>query len=60
MPEMSSHEIESMRRSVAMVTAGQPCGLSRETALDVLRQLQEITAERDLLREGRDERTRAT
>jgi hypothetical protein len=45
--ELQSHEIELLRRSVAIVTPGQPSGLNRETALKVLAQLQAVTRERD-------------
>jgi hypothetical protein len=46
---MEPHDIERIRRSVAMASPGQPSGLTREVALSVLGQLQEITTERDRL-----------
>ncbi|HLX77509.1 MAG TPA: hypothetical protein VKR27_01375 [Acidimicrobiales bacterium] len=53
MAEMRPHEIESLRRSIAMLPFGTPSGLSRETALVVIGQLQAVTADRDrLLVEG--------
>jgi len=47
--EMRPHEIESLRRSIAMLPFGTPSGLSRETALVVIGQLQAVTADRDRL-----------
>jgi hypothetical protein len=49
MPTLESWEVEQLRRSVVMAASGQPCGLSRETVLDVLEQLREVTRERDSL-----------
>lgn len=47
--ELQTHEIELLRRSVAIVTPGQPSGLNREIALKVLGQLQDVTHDRDRL-----------
>jgi len=49
MADLQSHEVEVLRRSVAMVTPGQPSGLSREQALDVLGQLEQVIRQRDHL-----------
>ncbi|MGB9113675.1 MAG: hypothetical protein WCF24_13230 [Acidimicrobiales bacterium] len=46
---MEPHEIDNLRRSVVIVTPGQPCGLDRETVLQVLAKLQPVTRGRDLL-----------
>jgi hypothetical protein len=43
-------EIENLRRSVAMLPADSPNGLSRGRALEVLVELAAVTAERDRLR----------
>jgi hypothetical protein len=42
-------EIENLRRSVAMLPAESPNGLSRAKALDVLVELAAVTAERERL-----------
>ena len=42
-------EIENLRRSVAMLPAESPNGLSRAKALEVLVELAAMTAERDRL-----------
>ena len=42
-------EIENLRRSVAMLPAESPNGLSRTKALEVLVELAAVTAERDRL-----------
>jgi hypothetical protein len=39
MPDLATHEVEQLRRSVAMLPAQSPAGLDREHALDVLDQL---------------------
>jgi hypothetical protein len=44
------YEIENIRRSLAMLTPGQPSGLSRERAIDVLEKLQDVQARLDRLR----------
>jgi hypothetical protein len=49
MPSLEPSEVEQLRRSVVMAAAGRPCGLSRETVLDVLEQLQEVTRQRESL-----------
>lgn len=49
MAELLPHEVELLRRSVALATPGQPSGLNRETTLQVLGQLQTVTVERDRL-----------
>jgi len=46
---MKLHEVENLRRSVAMAAPEGPSGLTREQALAVLAQLQEDTAQRDRL-----------
>ena len=43
------HELESMRRSLAMLAPGQP-GLSREEALRLLAELQDVGGRLDALR----------
>lgn len=45
------HELERMRRSVAMLSPGQP-GLDRDDALAVLAQLQGVQRELDRLEDG--------
>ena len=45
------HEIERMRRSLAMLRPGQPSGLSREDAIDLLRELQEVGKRLDGLKQ---------
>jgi hypothetical protein len=47
MADLLSHEIERLRRSVAMASPGGPSGLSREKALEVLEQLLWVTTHRD-------------
>lgn len=47
--ELLPHEVELLRRSVAIITPCQPSGINRETALQILRQLQDVTRERDRL-----------
>ncbi|MGA8297487.1 MAG: hypothetical protein WB770_10625 [Acidimicrobiales bacterium] len=49
MADLLPHEVELLRRSVAIVTPCQPSGLNRETALQVLGQLRDVTHERDRL-----------
>jgi len=49
MADLLPHEIERLRRSVAMVPPGAPCGLSREKAIEVLEQLLWVTTHRDNL-----------
>ena len=44
------HEIENLRRSVAMMPPDAPSGLSRAKALEVLTELANMTNERDRLR----------
>lgn len=39
MPDLAPHEVEQLRRSVAMLPPQTPAGLDREHALDVLEQL---------------------
>ena len=51
MAELKDHEIELLRRSVALVTPGQPSGLNRETTLQVFAQLQAVMKERNSLRD---------
>lgn len=48
-PQLLPFEIDDLRKSVEAVPAGAPCGLDRETALRVLKQLKEIKVERDSL-----------
>ena len=48
--DLAPHEIAQLRQSVAMAAPGEPSGLSRETALQVLAQLYDVTADRDRLR----------
>jgi hypothetical protein len=45
------HEIERLRRSVAMLPPDSPSGLSRTKALEVLNDLASVTDERDRLRD---------
>lgn len=47
MPELKPHEVERVRRSVAMASPGAASGLTREQALAVLEQLQSVTSHRD-------------
>ena len=44
------HEIENLRRSVAMLPPGTLSGLTRAKALEVLTELASVTEERDRLR----------
>jgi hypothetical protein len=46
---LTPHEIENLRRSVAMLPAESPSGLNRTKALEVLGELAEVTTERDRL-----------
>ena len=50
MGQRSSEQWEILRRSVAMLTPGQPCQLDRETAMELLEELVE--------RSGRDRQLR--
>ena len=52
MAELLLHELELLRRSVAMLQPGAPNGLNRETALQLISQLKDVTAERDRLTEA--------
>lgn len=47
-----SREIERLRRSAAMAAPGAPGGLTLETALAMLTELQEVIAHRDKLIAG--------
>ena len=49
MSDLQPHEIERLRRSVAMASPGAASGLSREKALAVLAQLLDVTEHRDKL-----------
>ena len=59
MPELLPHELELLRRSVAMLPPGAPNGLDREKALAIISQLKDVTAERDRLVEAVREAGRA-
>lgn len=59
MAEVPLHELELLRRSVAMLPPGAPNGLSREKALALITQLKDVTAERDRLAEAVREAGRA-
>ena len=50
MDGLKPHEIEILRRSVAMAPPGGPPGLNREVALTVLSQLLEVMDESGRLR----------
>ena len=46
---MEPHELENRRRSLAMLRRGQPSGLDRDEAIDLIEQLQAAREEaRDL------------
>ena len=49
MAHLLPHELELLRRSVAMLPPGAPNGLDREKALQIISQLKDVTAERDRL-----------
>jgi hypothetical protein len=38
--QLSDEELERIRRSIAMLTPREPCGLSRELAMEVIEELQ--------------------
>jgi hypothetical protein len=39
---MASHQLERLRRSIAMLRPGQPAGLTRERAIQLLAELQRL------------------
>ncbi|MFZ0171382.1 MAG: hypothetical protein WAL04_06840 [Acidimicrobiales bacterium] len=47
MADLTSWEVERLRRSVAMLPSESPQGLSRERALGVLEQLRRLLEERE-------------
>lgn len=49
MPDLQPYEIDILRRSVAMLLTDSPNGLSREKALALFEQIQEVTDHRDRL-----------
>ncbi len=51
MPELQQHDIERLRRSLAMISQGDPCGWPKELAMEIVVQLRDVTAERDRLLE---------
>jgi hypothetical protein len=58
MPDLAPHEVEQLRRSVAMLPAQSPAGLDREDALDVLDQLKRcLERHPSSAGAGRDDRT---
>jgi hypothetical protein len=47
MTDLTSWEVEQLRRSVAMLPSESPAGLGREKALTVLEQLRRLLQERE-------------
>jgi len=52
MPDLTSYEVETLRRSVAMLAPGTPAALGREQALQVLDQLERLLDEQEHHRPG--------
>jgi hypothetical protein len=40
--DLAAHELENLRRSIAMLRPGHPSGLTRERALRILERLQHL------------------
>lgn len=51
-PDRSRHEVERLRRSVVMLSPGQPCGLDREEAMALLADLGVALSELERLEHG--------
>jgi hypothetical protein len=46
------YDIENLRRSIAMLRPGTPAGLSREDAMALLAELEEVKVRPERLRDG--------
>lgn len=52
MPPRPAWELEHLRRSLAMLTPGQPAGLTREEAMGLLEELQRARRDLDRFEDG--------
>jgi hypothetical protein len=50
--QLSDEELERLRRSIAMLSPRQPCGISRELAIDIIEDLQRCRRGWQRLAEG--------